>query len=267
MANRDHVKSVVRALNILECLAESKSGLGITELGLRLDLPKSTIHRLLNTLSHKGYVIQQNKGEGYELGFKILHLYGSLIENTDIRQVARGFMEELVREIGETAHLVIRDGNEVVYIDKVEGLTKGSAIRMASQIGKRSYMHSTAVGKVLLSDLEWADIEIILTEAGMPKFTEQTITNINMFKEHIKEVKENGWAMDDIENEEGIRCIAAPLRDYTGKIVAAISISGPSVRVTKEKAVQKLKPLILSTSKRISKHLGFVETESVDRNK
>lgn len=260
------VNSVVRSLNILETLAsEPEEGLGITELSKRLGLAKSTTHRLLMTLNQKGYVVQEMKSENYKLGLRILYLYSSLLESLNLRKVTRRFMEELVNKVDETVHLVIRDDCEVVYIDKVES-TK-SSIRMASQIGKRAHMHCTGVGKVLLSELDWREVEYIIGETGMPKFTGKTITNPEDLRQHLRKVRKDGWALDDVENEDGIRCIAAPIRDHSGKIIAAISISGPIFRVTEERVHHELKPLIIETSRLISYELGYKIYKNVDNVK
>ncbi|AQS54788.1 hypothetical protein B0W44_02380 [Novibacillus thermophilus] len=255
MTEEKLVNAVVRSLNILETLADEEEGLGITEISQRLGLAKSTTHRLMMTLHHKGYVVQDEKTENYKLGLKILSLYSSLLENLSLRKVAHKHMEELANKVGETVHLVIRDDCEVVYIDKVE--SSKNTIRVASQIGKRAYMHSTAVGKVLLSELSWAEVEHIIREKGLPRFTKNTITEPGELKRHLQNIKNNGWAIDNVENEEGIRCIAAPIRDRSGKIVAAISISGPVFRVTEERIQYDLIPSITRTIKLMSNELGY----------
>lgn len=250
------VQSVHRALSIIEFLGDNPSGVGLLEIASELNLPKSTCHRLLQTLSNREFVYQEEQTEKYHLSMKIAQLSGNLIENIDIRHVARPFIEHLSNEINEVVHLCIREGNYVVYIDKVESTR---SLRMYSQIGKRAMLHCTAVGKVLLSDLSNEEINEVIKEVGLKKLTEHTITNEEQLREEVNEIRNNEFALDREEHELGIYCIAAPIRDYSKRTVAAISISGPIERIKDAIENDNYKQLIMETASQISHRLGYIK--------
>lgn len=149
--------------------------------------------------------------------------------------------------------MVIRDGDEAVYIDKVEG---NRTIRMYSQIGRQVALHSTAVGKAILAFLPPEEVEKIIASRGLPRFTPRTISTMAALQAELAGVKERGYAIDDGENEEGIRCVGAPVFDYQGRVVAAISISGPVLNVTPER-VPVLGRLVRQAGEEISRRLGY----------
>lgn len=250
------VQSVDRAITILETLAQNKGRCGITELSNATGLHKSTVHRLLSTLMSRGYAEKCKDSDDYKLGMKLLALGNAILERLDIREVAKPYIEELSKKTKEVVHLAILDDGEAVYIDKVE--SPDHSIRMFSQIGRRGPLHCTAVGKMLLAGLEDSEVEKIMSDKGMHKFTKSTIDNINDLKEELAKIRKNGYAFDEIEHEEGIRCVAAPIYDLSGKIVASISLSGPIIHVTHYR-MPELTEEILKTAKDISYQLGFTK--------
>jgi DNA-binding IclR family transcriptional regulator len=250
------VQSVERAMAILEELAKDKNGCGVTALSNALGLHKSTTHRLLVTLMNKGYVEKDIETDNYRLGIKILTLAGAVFERMDVRTIAKPYIQELSKRTNETVHLAILDHDEAFYIDKVES-PRLNGIRLHSQIGKRIPLHSTAVGKVLLSDLEKEKVVNLLKVKGMPKLTLNTIDNIEDYLLELEKVKSQGFAYDEIENEEGIRCVAAPIFDRKGKVVAAISISGAIIYATIERMPELTKEVV-ETAKEISRQLGYI---------
>jgi len=252
-SSENTVQSIDRVIDILEALAEEKGVCGITALSKKTGLHKSTVHRLLNTLLQRGYIEKEPGNDNYQLGMKILFLGSAILDRMDIRRIAKPFLEELSKLTKEVVHLAILDNGETVYIDKVEGTN--SSIRMYSQIGKRGPVHCTGVGKVLLSGLSDSEVEGILLEKGMEKYTENTITDIAAFKAHLKEVRQRGYALDEREHEEGIRCAAVPIRDLKGRIIAAISVSGPIMRFTEER-VKDLISQLIKASEDISYQFG-----------
>ena len=157
-----------------------------------------------------------------------------LLSQLDLRREAEPFLKDLAEKTKETVHLVFLDRTEIVYIDKVEADHGQGGLRMASRIGLRNPAHSSAVGKVLLSDLPEEMLNEILQGKGLPRRTGNTITEIDPLKEHLKLVRRQGYAIDDEENEEGIRCVGAPIYNEAGKAVAAVSVSGPAFRITKK---------------------------------
>lgn len=254
--NENTVQSLDRAIEILEMLTHEKNGFGITALAQKTALHKSTVHRLLKTLMHHGYVERDPESDNYRLGMKILYLASAILDRMDIRLLAKPFLEKLSYETREVVHLAILDEGETVYIDKVE--SSDSSIRMYSQIGKRGPVHCTGVGKVMLSGLSEGEVDRIIREKGMKAFTPYTITDINELKVHLDKIAIEGYAIDEREHEEGIRCVAAPIFDRNNKIIAAISVSGPVFRVTEDRLSQLIEKIV-KTSKEISYQLGYIK--------
>ena len=248
------VQSLDRAILLLEELAQHIDGCGVTHLSCLTGLHKSTIHRLLNTLMNKGYISKDSETNKYYLGIKILHLSSAILDRLDVRKIARPYAEELCRSTDEVVHLSILDSGEAVYIDKFESPNK--SIRMYSQIGRRVPLHCTGVGKVLLAWLPEEDVEYILKSKGMKAHTQNTITDIKTMKKHLEEIRNKGYALDEIEHEDGIRCVAAPIYNLKGKVIASISVSGPVTCVTKERMPELTKE-VLKTAKNISHELGY----------
>jgi len=245
------IQSIDRAFDILELLVEKGSSMGVTEISERTKLHKSTVYRLLATLRYRGYVKKDNH-EKYKIGFKLFELGSSVINNIDLRSDAKPFLRELMNISEETVHLGVLDDNQVVYIDKVES---ENTIRMYSKIGRRNHASSTSLGKVILAYSDREVVDKVIREEGLKKLTENTITDEEQFKKHLAKVRSQGYAIDNEEQEYGIRCIAGPIFDHTGEVIAAFSISGPTMRMTKEK-VESLKPVIKEYSKKISESFG-----------
>ena len=253
------VQTIERASSILDILGQSPQGISIRELSAKIKLPKGTTHRLLSSLSYFGYVRQDPKTRNYLLGLKLVELGQLLLGQLDLRKEAEPFLKDLAERTKETVHMVILDRNEVVYIDKVETDQHTSGLRMASRVGLRNPAHSCAVGKVLLADLSGEVLNNFVKEKGLPKKTENTITNFTQLKEHLNLVRGQGYAIDDEENEKGIRCVAAPIRNEAGRAVAAVSISGPAFQVTKKVVQESLRKEVMESAIKISKRLGFRE--------
>ncbi len=251
------VQTIERSAAILDVLGQNPHGISLRDLSARINLPKGTTHRLLSSLSHFGYVRQDLKTKNYFLGFKLVDLGNLLLNQLDLRKEAEPFLRELAEKTKETVHLVILDQNEIVYIDKVETDHNPSGLRMASRVGLRNPPHSCAVGKVLLADLPEEDLNLFLKRGNLMKRTENTITDPARLREHLNRVKKQGYAIDDEENEKGIRCVAAPIRDGTGRAIAAVSISGPAFKVTKRAIQENLKKEVMNTALQISHRLGF----------
>jgi DNA-binding IclR family transcriptional regulator len=248
------VRSVERVLNILEVLAEDRGcPKGITEISQKTGLGKSTVHRLINTVQAKGYVDQDKITDKYKLGLKLVELGNLIVVNMEIRTVARPYLEELMKEAQQTIHMAILHDNYIVYIDKVENT---GSIRMASYIGLRGYIHCTALGKAITAFLPEEEVMAILEVTGMPRKTNNTITSPIEFKDHLAEVRRRGYAVDDIENEDKIRCIATPIFNHEGKPIAAVSISGTVLHVTVDRVADLAKVLLEKTQK-ISASLGY----------
>jgi DNA-binding IclR family transcriptional regulator len=251
------VQTIERASQILDILGQSPQGISIRELSTKINLPKGTIHRLLSSLLYFGYVRQDPKSRNYFLGFKLVDLGSLLLNQLDLRKEAEPFLRNLAEATNETVHMVVMDRDEVVYIEKVEFEQNPGGLRMASRIGLRNPIHSCAVGKVFLADLTDEALDHLLRGKKLLKRTENTMTDPVQLREHLKLVRKQGFAIDAEENEKGIRCLAAPVRNQSGKVVAAISISGPAFRMTRKLIQEKLKKDVMETALRISQKLGF----------
>lgn len=247
------VQSLDRALDLLETLVEADEPVGVTELSQSINLHKSTVYRLLATLKHRGYVEQDAKTNDYRVGLKLFEVGSAVLNKMDLRQQVKPYLEKLMEETKETVHLGVLDQHEVVYIDKVES---SETIRMYSKIGRRVPVHCTSLGKVLLAYSAEEEVQAAVEERGLPKFTEHTITDPVEFQTVLAKVREQGYAVDNEEQEHDIRCLSGPVFNYDGKIVAAFSISGPISRMTEER-VEMLSQRIVEYSRMISASFGY----------
>ena len=216
------IQSVDRALRILDLFDEHTTELKITDISDQIGLHKSTVHSLLKTLQQRGYINQNLENGKYGLGMKLFERGNYVIQSLDIRKLAKKYLMDLSAKTGQTTHLVILDGKEGTYIDKVEG---PMAVILYSRIGKRIPLHCSAVGKALIAFKEKDEIKKILAEYAYTQQTEFTITNEIEFLQELEKVQSQGYAVDNQENEPGVRCIAAPIRNHENKVIAAISLS------------------------------------------
>lgn len=247
------IQSVERALRILDLFDEYHKELKITEISSRMDLHKSTVHSLLKTLQEHHYIEQNPDNGKYRLGMKLLERSSRLVQSLDIRQVAKSYLENLSKTTGQTAHLVILDGKEGVYIDKVEG---EKAVIRYSRIGRRIPLHCSGVGKALVAFKPLEQLRAILKDYEYQKHTDYTIRTEEAFLQELELVKKRGYATDDQENEPGVFCIAAAIRDHSGETIAAVSISMLKARVTEEDKETYVRYL-LQTADELSKRMGY----------
>ncbi|OGB93857.1 MAG: hypothetical protein A2Z31_01125 [candidate division NC10 bacterium RBG_16_65_8] len=249
------MQSITRALTLLEALADQRGDVGIAELSRRVHLHVSTAHRILGTLASRGYVRQSPETGRYALGATAFHLTESYLGQMDLRHLVRPVLERLSRETGETANLVILDGREALYLDKVES---PQSLRIFSRIGRRAPLHCTAVGKVLLAHWPKTGLEELVGGGPLEALTRATITSRSQLRRELAKVREQGFASDIEECEEGATCIAVPVRNSRGETVAAVGISGPSSRMHPRR-VQELVPVVMRRGGEASEHLGFFD--------
>lgn len=251
---RNQSSSIRRALAALNFIAEYPDfppGPGLQEISAGLALPKSTLLRVLSPLIDEGLIKHNPQTARYSLAPKIAYFSGLYLNRLDLRAVAQPILRGLSDRTGESVHLVVPDGLGVVYIDKAESR---NPIRMFAGIGSRQEMYCTAVGKALLSNLPDTTISAVL-EAGMVARTKNTITDEVQFRKELAKIKAQGFAVDDVENELGIRCVGAAIFDHTGTPIAALSVSGPDTRVTSE-LIPELGQLVGESARKISRRLG-----------
>jgi len=250
------LKALDKSLAILEILSRENSPLSIAELSERLGIYPSTIHRILDTLRYWGYVEQDPVTQRYQLGLKVLELGTAKLQGMELVKEAASYLKELREQSNETVHLAVLDEGEVLYLDKEES---PQSIRMVSRVGRRLPAHCTGLGKVLLANLDEEEQEKIIEEKGLPRFTESTITDKKKLREELSKVRHQGFAEDRGEHEQDVHCLAAPIKDHSGKVIAAISVSLPAFRMNASKR-RKLKETLIQMGENISKRLGYNRT-------
>ena len=252
------VQSLDRAFTLLELLCKSPDGLAIHQLSEITGLHKSTVHRLLGAMVERGYVRREAESAVYRAGMRICELSGYIQENLDVVALARGPMERLSRRTGETVHLVEQDGDEVVYIYKVESLH--GAIRMVSRIGMRRPMYCTGMGKAILAHRPAEEVLRYWARTEHLPYTPHTIVRRDAFLREMDRVRRQGYAMDNEENELGVRCVAAAIPDWQGAACRALSVSAPISRMTDER-LESLIPQLLAARDEIAACLGGVPAQ------
>lgn len=225
------VQVIARSLKILEIIPEKEEGFGVLELAKRVGLPNSTVHRLLNALKKYGYIMQDPSSGKYKLGYKILSLAKKVLENQNLKNISLPYLKKLMQKTGETAHLIIFNGEDAICIESVE---PSSNMRICSPIGEINPLHCTAVGKVILAHLPGEEKKAFLKKR-LQKYTANTVTFTKKLTEELDAVRKDGYALDREEYQLGIRCIAAPVVDISGKVSASVGISYPSFRVDRVK--------------------------------
>lgn len=251
MIRTPSVPALQRGLAILELLSDSPKGLTLPQVARKLKIPKSTAHCLLVTLERTGYLTRPAVLNRYRLGFKLLGLAGAALFHVELRTKARPHMRELAERTALTVHMAVLEKSEAVIIEKVEA---PQTRRLATWPGKRMDVHCTALGKVLLAGVDDETLRKIVREHGLPRHNENTIASLRRLREEMDTVRERGFAMEDEEDEIGCRCLGAGIRDETGRIVAAVSLSGTINEVHSGNAAQ-LSALLLTTVSRISEDL------------
>jgi DNA-binding IclR family transcriptional regulator len=243
--------AVERALNILESVAQRREGLSNSEISRKLAIPKSSASYILRTLERRGYLRREGETGRYRLGLKILSLGGDAQSNLDIADVALPSMRSLVERVHLTSHLAVLDQGEAVYIEKVEA---PGFFKVNTWVGRRMYLHSTSVGKVLLAWLPRQEMEALVRLQGMKKRTPKTITTVSRLLADLELVREQGYAVDDEENSTGARCLGAPIHDAMGNVTAALGVSGTLTQVDEEN-LSRIADALKESARRISRQL------------
>ena len=222
MTDDRSVQSINRALDIVESLAVQQSGLSLTDIAGEVGLPKSTVYRIISTLVKRGYVDRNTDGN-YKIGLKLIEAVSCHINSLELQTQARPYVLQIAANLGLTSHLGVMDGDKVVYIEKMDVL---SSVKMYSQIGLRTHAYCSSLGKCMLSNYSKEELNAVMANCSFIKFTPNTIGSIEELHDEMSIVRKQGWAMDNEEYERGHRCIGAPIYDYRGDIIAAISASG-----------------------------------------
>jgi len=246
------VQVLDRAFRILDVLSENGPEMKVSEISARLQLHKSTVHRLLMVLERHRCVEKNSASGKYRLGWKLLELGTKTVARLDLGQRARPYLERLVRETGETAHLGVFSQGEIISVLHVDS---PRTLRTPSTVGRQSPAHCTSLGKCFLAFLPEAEVDEIIRGKGLKPYARNTITQGELLKRELGRVRERGYAVDNEEFEEGLKCIGAPVRDHSGKVVAAISIAGPASRMV-EQRMPTLTRSVVTAANHLSAELG-----------
>jgi IclR family KDG regulon transcriptional repressor len=242
-----------RTFQILDILADDGPAHGVTELAEKLMLHKSTTHRLIMVLESSRYVEKDIATGKYRLGSRILELGLSALSRLDIYEVARPHLRNLVAESGETAHIGVMRNGEIISVVNVEST---QALRTPSSIGTSHPVHCSSLGKAILAFSTQEAVDSFLEGRTMEAYTRNTITSAEAFRKEIEAIRRAGYAVDDEEREEGLRCIGAPVRNSSGEVIAAVSIAGPVFRIARDRTAT-LAAAVNKAADRISGALGY----------
>ena len=253
MESESKIQSVARALTIVDTLAEVRGELALNEIATRLSLPKSTVHGLVSTLKDFGYIEQSTFTGKYRLGIRFFEIGHVVAQGWEVRKVAAPYIQKLLELLFETVHLAVLDKLEVLYIDKRES---GESLRIVSQVGMRLPAHCTGVGKVLMAHLSPEERTELINKKGLPRFTKNTLTDVESLEDELTRIRMQGFAIDNEEIMDSLRCVAAPIRDQTGKVISAISLSGPVSRLRGERFEHAIRS-VTETAEEISAGLGY----------
>ncbi len=249
------VEAADRVLRVLEAFTPQERDLSLSQIAERVRLPKSSAHRLLATLIGHGFVERDQGTRRYRLGIRLFEIGSTAIHERGLHSAAHPVLEQLSFTTGETCHLAVLSGPEAVYVSKVDG---PSSIIMSSRVGGRAPCHCTSIGKVLAA---WGGDELwrSVLAGDLKRYTRNTITTPKGLEAELAEVRARGYALDLEEFEEGLRCIAAPVRDHSGRVVAAVGIAGPRRRIDQSQ-LRKLVEPVMSAADELARNLGYIRT-------
>jgi DNA-binding IclR family transcriptional regulator len=253
------VQVLDRAINILEFIGKQTTGeAGLPELSAAMKLHKTTTHRIAHVLESRGLLRRGLDSNRYRLGLRLYDLGCQALDHVNIRDEARPLMTRVAFEVGETVHLALLDRAEVLYIERVEAQR---SLTMGSKLGARNPVYCTALGKAILAFSTETETDQTLASCRMEARTRNTITNVLAFKRELERIRDRGFAIDDEEIEEGIRCVAAPILNASNRAVAAVSVSGPSSRITPDR-FQLIGKTMMKAAKDLSMRIGHQVTSS-----
>jgi IclR family acetate operon transcriptional repressor len=244
------VQALERGLNLLAIIAEA-DGLSLTSIAQRAGIAPSTAHRILNTLKAGGFVQDDDQGR-YLIGVQAFRTGSAFLRNRKMVDVGRGTMRHLMEASGETVNMGIENDGYIVFVSQIES---HQSIRAFHRPGARGPMHASSLGKAILASLTDEALSQRLHHVGMPRFTKHTIVDPDTLLADLETVRKRGWAIDDQEQSEGLRCVGAAVHNEYGEVMGAISISGPTVRVTEER-LGELGPMVKRAAREITERVG-----------
>src|SRR5919204_771457 len=245
--------SVERALSVLEAVAQRGDGMSNSEISHRLKIPKSSASYILRALERGGYLRRGREDGRYHIGLAVVSLSHRALAGLDVREMAQPVLRQLVDASGLTAHLAILDHGRAVYIEKVEA---PGFVKMDTWLGRRVDVHSTSIGKALVAHLADAEIQTLVAERSLTRYTSQTITTLPKLLRELESVRAQGYAVDDEENNPGVRCVAAPVFNREGRVEASMAVSGITSQLDRA-AVPRIAELVKSAARKLSHQLGY----------
>lgn len=252
MDTSKRVQAIDRAVMILKCFSEKSRELKLSEIADELGLNKSTVHGIISTLKYHGLIDQNEENQKYRLGLYLLELGDIVTNSMDIREIASPVIKDICSKIEETVHLGTLDNMDVVYIDKQES---NQSMRIYTTIGARRPAYCTGIGKAMLAYID-TDILLIQLPETQERFTPTTITEKQELLRELDKIRENGYATDNEESIEGLICVASPIFNHAGNAKYSISVSGPTIRMTKDKIRETIR-LVKDAAGEISNRLGY----------
>lgn len=245
-------QTLQKATRVLSLFSMKHPEWAVGEMARALELPKSTASEMLSSMASQGLLRRTGPGQ-YRLGWRLLELGQILLQTTEFRAEARVIMQELVAAWGETAHLAALEAGQVMYIEKLQGT---QAIQISqSGIGVRLGAHCSGVGKILLAHMPWSEVAAIVEQHGLPTLTPKTITSLEHLAAELEAVRQHGYAYDLEEVMADLCCVAAPIHDYAGQVIAAMSLSVPAFRFYPRQA--RYATVIVEAAEQVSKNLGY----------
>ncbi len=248
------VKSVDKAINLLDVLTSSKKPMTLGKLSHDTGIPLSTARRLLLTLMEHRLVNQNDEDSLYSPGFRLFEMAYRVFNDMNLITLSAPILDQLNNETKLTIHLGILEGDKVVYVDKREA---DRPVRMYSAVGRHAPIHCTALGKALIAFIPDDDLDQIIKKTGLPRHTERTITSRDKLLEDLALIKKRGYSLDIAEQQDMIYCIGAPIRDHKGNVIASISMT-TTIYDRRSEKIEKLAPLLIHGANKISSNLGFV---------
>lgn len=245
------MSAVERTVRILEVLSRA-GAINLENLSRETDLPKATLLRFLGTLSALGYVCRDD-ADRYSLTLKLFSISSRALQHSDLIAKARPFAQQLCQSLGETVHMGILEGDRAVYVLKEES---SYTLRMYSRIGKTIPLYCTAIGKIFLSQMGEDELKTYLGSHVLKPYTTHTVGSVEALRDQLELIRRRGWSIDDQEHEDSVMCLASPIRDYTGQVVAAMSVSWPIFRFN-QADFEKIVSEITSATNQLSAIMGW----------
>lgn len=253
----NNIKSIIKAANVLNLLADAGEPMSLAQMASELNISKSTLHGIVATLVDVRFLAQDQSTGRYHLGTRLFQIGSRMSSMWNERKIAYSYIQQIAAEVGETVHMAVLDDYEVLYINKQES---SSSIRIVTDIGAKLPAYCTGLGKALLSDMSKQEFQYMLRKIALKRYTDFTITDPDALWKELEMTYNRGYGEDDQEYIEGLRCVAAPILNHEGKIVAALSISGPVSRMQSDK-LEQCKRSLLSTCDEISVKMGYEKGE------